>query len=181
MRPTALAVRSLAALLLAVGTAACADMPTQSAGVGLRRPRMSTADARDARLLVCPTAEPASARALIGAEGGTLGARGTSITIPAGAVAVPTLFEVVVPASEYMEVDIHAVGQSEYTFLQPTTITLNFARCPADAVPTGATLDGVYIESGTRRVLERMGGTADKSGHKVTFSTGHLSGYAVAY
>jgi hypothetical protein len=114
-------------------------------------------------------------------DGGTLGARGTSITIPAGAVPTPTAFEVVVPVSPYMEVEIHAVGQAGYAFAQPAAITINYARCPADAVPADAALEGVYVESGTRRVLERMGGTADKTGKKITFSTPHLSGYIVAY
>ncbi len=181
MQTTALAVRSIATLVLALGALGCDDLPTQTAAVEVRRPRMAVADAPAPQLLVCPTQEEASARAVIGPQGGTLGARGTSITIPAGVVPVPTQFEVLVPVSNYMEVEIHAVGQSSYTFAQPATITINYARCPGEAIPAYATLEGAYIESGTRRVLERMGGTTDKTGRKVTFTTGHLSGYAVAY
>jgi hypothetical protein len=55
-----------------------------------------------AQLLVCPTVEAASARAVIGPDGGSVGARGSSI--PAGAVPEPTPFEVVVPVSPFMEV-----------------------------------------------------------------------------
>lgn len=181
MRPPALAVRSLTALVLALGALACDDLPTQSGRANPRRPRLSTADVPALQLLACPTADEARTQAVIGPGGGTLGARGTSITIPAGAVPVPTTFEVVVPVSPYMEVEIHAVGQSTYTFAQPAAITINYARCPADTVPADAVLEGVYVESGTRRVLERMGGTADKSSKKITFSTPHLSGYIVAY
>jgi hypothetical protein len=65
-----------------------------------------------AQLLVCPTVEAASARAVIGPDGGSVGARGSSI--PAGAVPEPTPFEVVVPVSPFMEVGIHAVGRTSY-------------------------------------------------------------------
>jgi len=181
MRPTVLAVRSLTALVLAVA-AACDDLPTQGGHAERRELRLSTTQEAPApRLLACPTNDEARAAAVIGPEGGTLGARGTSITIPAGAVPEPTAFEVVVPVSPYMEIEIHAVGQASYAFAQPAAVTINFARCPDDAVPDGATLEGVYVESGTRRVLEHMGGTADEDGKKITFATPHLSGYIVAY
>ena len=181
MRPTATAIRSIATLVLALGAVACDGLPTPT-GTAKAQPRpVISVDVAAPQLLACPTQDEASDRAVIGPEGGTLGARGTSITIPAGAVPEPTPFELVVPVSEYMEVEIHALGRSSYTFLQPATITINYARCPGDAIPMGAALGGVYIESGTHRVLELMGGTTDKSGHKLTFSTGHLSGYAVAY
>lgn len=182
MRPTVLAVRSVTALVLALVVVACDDLPTQGGGADHRRPLLSTAEAAPAlRLLACPTTDEARERAVIGPQGGTLGARGTSIAIPAGAVPEPTAFEVVVPASPYMEINIHAVGQGSYAFAQPASVTINFARCADDAVPAGATLEGVYVESGTRRVLERMGGTTDKNGKKITFTTPHLSGYIVAY
>ena len=181
MRPTALAARTLTALALALGVAGCDDLPTQSRGTAAVGPQLSTADAPALQLLACPTADEARTRAVIGPDGGTLGARGTSIAIPAGAVPEPTEFEVVVPVSPYMEVEIHAVGQGSYAFARPASITINFARCPDGAVPNDAALEGVYVESGTRRVLERMGGTADKNGKKITFSTPHLSGYIVAY
>ena len=182
MRPTVLAVRSLTALVLALAAVACDDLPTQGGRANRPQPQLSTTgEAPESRLLACPTNDEARDAAVIGPEGGTLGARGTSITIPAGAVPEPTAFEVVVPASPYMEVEIHAVGQASYAFAQPAAVTINFARCPDDAVPEGATLEGVYVESGTRRVLEHMGGTADKNGKKLTFATPHLSGYIVAY
>ena len=181
MRPTALAVRSLTALVLALAAVGCDELPTQTGRLEPRRLQTSTAGSPSLRLLACPTEEEARSHAVIGPDGGTLGARGTSITIPAGAVPVPTQFEVVVPVSPYMEVEIHAVGRGSYTFAQPASITINYARCPDDAVPADAALEGVYVESGTRRVLERMGGTSDKNGHKVTFATPHLSGYIVAY
>ena len=172
------------ALIPVIGTiiavAACADLPTDPGGHGPERLPAATAElaAAEPQLLVCPTAETQRARATIGPEGGYISARGSAITIPPRAVSEPTRFEVVVPASRYMEVEIHAVGMDSYLFAMPVTITINFARCPGDAIPPGAMLEGVYIDD-VDRVLEHMGGRS--SSHKLSFETGHLSGYAVAY
>jgi hypothetical protein len=133
------------------------------------------------QLLVCPTTDRQTASGIIGPDGGIVTARGATLTIPAGAVPVPTQFEVVVPASKYMETDIHAVGVDHYVFQSPVTITINYARCPSGAVPSGASLQGVYVDTATYQVLQQMGGVTYKSSHKVTFSTPHLSGYIVAY
>jgi hypothetical protein len=192
MRPTTpLLRRALAvAVLLSVG-AACADVVTQPDGSAIARaPRFDLVDtttlvAVDSiptpHLLVCPTTDEASASAVIGPAGGTIGARGTTITIPAGAVADSTLFEVVVPVSQYMETRIHAVGVDHYEFARPATITINYARCPSGAVPATAALEGVYVDTSTYQILQQMGGVTDKTGHKVSFQTGHLSGYIIAY
>lgn len=132
-------------------------------------------------LLSCPTdSAQQSATALIGVLGGTLSLGGNSITIPANAVAQPTTFQIVVPPSPHMKVEIHAVGLASFLFQQPVQVTIDYSRCPASAVPAGATLQAVYVDS-TDAVLQQMGGTADPVNRNVTFTTGHLSGYAVAY
>ncbi len=163
-----------------IAVAACADLPTDPGGHGPGRLPAATAEltAAESQLVVCPTAETRRARATVGPEGGYVSARGSSITIPPGAVSEPTLFEVVVPASRYMEIEIHAAGMDSYVFATPATITINFARCPGDAIPPGSVLEGVYIDD-VNQVLEHMGGQS--SSHKLSFQTGHLSGYAVAY
>jgi hypothetical protein len=66
-------------------------------------------------------------------------------------------------------------------FQSPVTVTINYARCPAGVVPDSAALEGAYVDTGSYRVLELMGGVNDRSNHKVVFSTGHLSGYVIAY
>ena len=162
------------AVPLADSTVTLATAPTDSAYELAARPV-------DAELLVCPTNEAASAQGVIGPEGGSIGARGTTISIPAGAVPEPTLFEVVVPASQYLETEIHAVGVEHYVFQQPATITINTARCPDGAIPEFGTLQGAYIDTPTHRILQLMGGVDDRDGHKVSFETGHLSGYVVAF
>ncbi|MEJ7811208.1 MAG: hypothetical protein WKG32_12415 [Gemmatimonadaceae bacterium] len=182
-------MRPLTAVLAVVlALPACGDLTTPTGGPGIERPNLALSTPNDSlaaansgpQLLVCPTVEDHVERALVGPLGGTLGVRGTSISIPPGAVPEPTLFEIAVPASRFMEVEIHAVASSSYLFRQPATITINYARCPDDAAPPAAVLQGVYID-GAKRVLETMPGNADKVAKKMSFQTNHLSGYAVAY
>jgi len=173
-----------AAISIAVG--ACADLTTQTDGRVSEPASFIEGDSAqlaspEPRLLVCQTAETRAARATIGPEGGTISTRGSAITMPPGAVPTPTEFEFVVPASPYMELEIHAVGMDSYIFDKPATITINYARCPGDAVPPDAKLKGVHIDDVSKQVLEVLGGVPDRVGQKISFSTGHLSGYAVAF
>ena len=179
MRHTRLSPRVATAAALAVGLTACTDLSTAPSASPASAPRLTVASGTQVAL--CPSEDGASSRAWIGSEGGRLRARGSSITIPAGAVPEPTLFEIEVPASRYMKVEIHAVGRSDYRFARPATITINFSRCPSGAIPTGATIGGAYVDSATGAVLELMGGTVDWNGDKLSFPTDHLSGYVVAY
>lgn len=163
----------------AIGVAlACAGpAPTSDRSVGAPRRDASATP----QLLDCSDdSTELSPTATIGAIGGTLAFDGDSISIPPGAVLAPTLFQIVVPASPHMKVEIQAVGLSSFIFQKPVQITLDYGRCAAAAVPPGATLQAVYVDS-TDNVLQQMGGTADTVQHQLTFSTGHLSGYAVAY
>lgn len=117
---------------------------------------------------------------VIGPDGGTLAFGDATVSIPANAVAQATPFQIVVPATAEVKAEIHAVGLSTYLFQQPVQVTLDYSRCATDQVPAGATLEGVYVDS-TNTVLQEMGGTVDTVNRTVTFTTGHLSGYAVAY
>jgi hypothetical protein len=133
------------------------------------------------QLLACPSATTQQTTGVVGLLGGILQLGNTTISIPAGAVLLPTLFEIVVPASPYMEVEIHAVGLTSFLFHEPATISIDYSRCGDGAIPDGAQLQGVYIDPITHAVLSEMGGADDRAAQRVTFTTGHLSGYAVAY
>jgi hypothetical protein len=175
--------RWVVSVALLIAASACGDLSTKpTAPVG--PPRFDLADSTGAvvtQLLVCPTNETQRVEGVIGPEGGLLGVRGVSIAIPSGAVAEPTTFEVIVPASSYLETEINAIGSEHYVFEKPATVTVNLARCPVGSIPDWANLKGANIDLATYQVLEVMGGTYDKTGHKVVFSTPHLSGYVVAY
>ena len=129
------------------------------------------------QLLACPTTDQASSRAVIGPDGGSVGARGSVLTLPAGAVAEPTEFEVIVPASQYVEVHVHAVGRESFQFQKPAYISINFARCTS--LPTEK-LQAVYVD-GSGTIAEVMGVGADRVNKKLVFTTPHLSGYAIAW
>jgi hypothetical protein len=168
---------------LIIAASACGDLETKPTAP-TSAPRFDIADTAGAvvtQMLVCPTNETQRAQGIIGPEGGTLTVRGVTIAIPSGAVPEPTAFEVIVPASSYLETEINAIGSEHYVFAVPATITINLARCPAGSIPDWANLKGANIDPATYEVLEVMGGTYDKTGHKVVFPTPHLSGYVVAY
>ena len=175
---------SVAAAIAAVAAAGACTGGTEPRASSPRVPHVRAEvllgpTAAEPQLLVCPTAETESGEAIIGPEGGTFGVRGTLMAVPPGAVADSTLFQIVVPASDFMKVEIHAAGYDTYVFQRPVTVTINYARCGPD-VPDSLELQGVYVDS-ANVVLERMGGLADTFGKKLYFATGHLSGYAVAF
>lgn len=179
MRPHVARLAPVAALAL---LAACGELAERTAPVttGLRR---ETALGSASTLLVCPN-EVASTtgQGLVDVVGGAVnGSRGSSMRAPAGAVAALQEFEIVTPASQYMEIQFNAVGVGHYTFAAPVTVTINYSRCPDSAIPAGATLHAVYIDPDTKQILEDMGGTVDPVARTVTFTTGHFSSYAVAY
>jgi len=184
MRPR-LSPPRVAAALISVAAFGCADLGTQPEPRTGAGPQFEVAEVSGAestvQLLACPTHDAQTAREIIGAGGGSIAARGVSIAIPAGAVSEPTEFEVTVPASPYLEVEIHAIGHDSYQFQQPATITIKYSNCSDNSVVERATLVGAYIDTETEQVLEVMGGYDDKAARRISFTTWHLSGYAVAY
>jgi hypothetical protein len=78
-----------------------------------------------------------------------------------------------------MEVDISVEGAAHFTFQLPVTVTVSYARCDPSAIE-GSTLTVWYIDSVTKALLAPMGGIDNAIARTVTFTTGHLSGYAVA-
>jgi hypothetical protein len=131
-------------------------------------------------LLECPTNETATTSAIVGLLGGSVQLGATGISIPAGALTVPQLFQVTVPASNYMEIDVSAVGFQSFLFQQPVSITIDYSRCNRSNIDN-QTLHVWHIDPLTHQLLEEMGGVVDdKISQHITFTTDHLSGYAVA-
>jgi hypothetical protein len=134
-----------------------------------------------AKLVSCPSKESESSAALVTPlDGGTISVGGTQIAIPAGAVTTPTLFTVTVPASKYVEVEITALGVEHFLFDRDVTITIDYGRCTRSDIDA-APLTAWYIDGITDTPLSPMGGVDDKVARTVTFTTGHLSSYAIAY
>ena len=130
-------------------------------------------------LVECPTNETSTTSALVGLLGGTLQLGGTTVTIPSGALTAPTLIQLTIPASRYMEIDVSAVGFTSFVFQQPISVTIDYSRCNRTDL-NEQTLNVWHIDTLSNQLLENMGGTDDKATRQITFTTGHLSGYAVA-
>ncbi|MDB4874485.1 MAG: hypothetical protein JWM41_931 [Gemmatimonadetes bacterium] len=185
LRGTAVKLRpSILGAGLLLGAAACMDLattPTAATAAAAQSPP-ARADAQSSpQLLVCPATQTQRTTAIVGLLGGIVDLGGARIEIPFGAILQPTLLEIVVPESQYMEVEVHAVGLTSFLFHRAVDITIDYSRCGPDAIPPGAQLQGVYIDGDSKAVLQQMGGVDDRASHSITFSTGHLSGYAVAY
>jgi len=139
----------------------------------------SRTDGSSPSLIECPTNQTSSTSALVGLLGGSVQLGATGIRIPSGALTAPTLIQVTVPASRFMEIDVSAVGFTSFLFQQPVTITIDYSRCNRNDL-NPQTLQVWHIDPVTHQLLENMGGVVDTVAEQITFTTGHLSGYAVA-
>lgn len=131
------------------------------------------------QLLKCSTTETQQTQAIVGPLGGIFALGRHTVNIPAGAVPTPTTFVLTVPAGQYMEVDVTALGVEHYVFDQPITVTIDYSRC-GSLVSASTPLSVWYVAPVTHEPLEHMGGVVDRTAKTVTFTTGHLSGYAIA-
>jgi hypothetical protein len=160
------------AVVAVLAGAACSE-PSSPNGGG---PRLGTAAYTS--LVPCETQAAVTERATIGAAGGTIVVGGATISIPPDAVLGPTEFTVTIPATNARRVDIAATGFEHFIFEQPITVSLDYLRCSPGRIDS-APLAVWYVDNaGT--LLERMPTLDDRNRRRVTFLTGHLSGYAIA-
>ena len=115
---------------------------------------------------------------MLGLLGGIVSLNGSSVLLPLGAVLEPTSIGLTIPASQYMEIRVTANG-SHFLFERPISITIDYSRCPADI--QSKTLKIYEIDPLTKELLEEMGGVDNKLTKRITVSTLHLSGFAIAY
>ena len=168
LRPLGTAVVVLAAFV----AAACAE-PASPEG---RAPALSTSSTQT--LLACENTVERSASATITPQGGTVSVQGVTVDIPAGAVLAPTEIGVRVPAGRFLLADIDAAGFAHFRFEAPITVTMDYAGCPPGQIGQNAL--SVWYVGDDGAMLERMPTLDDRAKKRVTFLTGHLSGYAIA-
>ena len=137
-------------------------------------------DPSQVRLVSCPSTTSSTTQAIIGPLGGIVSLGATTVAIPSGALSVPTLITLTIPASEYMEVDVRANDLLSFVFNKPIGVRIDYSRCNNPVLST-AKLSVWHIDTQSKALLENMGGTNDASSRSITFSTGHLSNYAVAF
>jgi hypothetical protein len=130
-------------------------------------------------LVSCSTDESMSTRATFDNLGGTLSLDGSSVFLPLDALLGPTELELTIPASKYMEISVKANG-GHFDFEQPIFITIDYSRCQRSDL-LWKKLTVWYIDSETKRLIENMGGIDNKLLQRITFTTSHLSGYAIAF
>jgi hypothetical protein len=131
-------------------------------------------------LVACPTTTTLRTQELIGLGGGLVDLAGTTIAIPDGALRLPTLITLTIPASEFMEIDVRANNLTSFLFREPIAVRLDYSRCTD---PTLATRPVTVweIDPQTKRLIEFKGGVDDKASRSITFTTEHLSVYAIAF
>ena len=172
----------VAAFATAVLATGCSDAPTAAPAAPAPEP---TAPAPllwwgGPTLVSCPVYTSQSTTGVIGPLGGLLSLGDFVVDFPAGAVTTPTLFQLTVPASRYMKVDVTAVGLDQFLFDAPISVTIDYSRCPADRT-TGKDLEVWYVSPLLNIPLQNMGGVNDPAARRITFTTDHLSGYVIAY
>ena len=173
--------RFYAALTLALGLAGAVACSTDRA-TGLRPADRSSSFLGlfdDPALIRCPAAEAQTASALIGPLGGVLSAGNTQVVIPANAVLSPTTFNLIVPTSKYVEIEVTTDTSEHYLFSQPVLVTIDYGRCGRSNI-LRAPLTAWNIDPETKALLAPMISLDNKLTQTVTFTTLHFSGYAVA-
>jgi hypothetical protein len=130
-------------------------------------------------LVQCPTSTAASTQATIGPLGGLLSLGGTSVSIPLGALLEPVTISLTIPASQYMEIDVSVAGTDHFVFEQPIVVTLDYSRCSRSNIDL-APLTVWHIDEDSKALLEAMPTVDNKLTRQAIFTTGHLSGYALA-
>lgn len=130
-------------------------------------------------LLECPIDETRSVTDTVDILGGTVELDGHAITLPYGAVALPTVLTLTAPAGKYVELEINANDTESFGFLDAVSIRISYDRCTRSNIDSQL-LTAWYIDHETKALLESMGGTDDKTARTVTFTSDHLSAFAIA-
>lgn len=167
--------RSISVAAAALFLVSC-DAPEPTAALAPGDALRSTTSG--AILLECPTDVTKSVTGTIDLLGGTLELDGHQVVFPANAVLLPTEFTLTVPASNYLEIKVKPVGADSYEFSKPVSLTMSYSRCTRSNVDKKS-LKIFYIDSGTKAILENMGGTDNKTARTVTTDTDHFSGFSV--
>jgi len=167
-----LALASLGAFVACTGSGPDAPAPLEPLPPATQRLTEHT-------LLECPVESTEATSGALGLLGGTLGLVGAQLEVPLGILALPQRFRIEIPASQFMEVSISAIGFGHYLFSGPVTVTIDYSRCP-DSALEGGPLTVYHIDEVTKALLQNMGGVDDRANRRITFTTDHLSGYAIA-
>ena len=169
--------RRFAAVALAAAVTACSE-PTTAPQSPADAPALTETQGATA-LLECRRSFFDITWGLLGPLGGLLSLDGHTLIVPAGALDQLALVTVRTPSTRFVEIEARVNGRDHFQFNQPITIVLDYSRCPDWRIgPEPLTV--WQIDPDTKAFIRDMGGVDDRAARKITFSTDHFSGYAIA-
>jgi hypothetical protein len=171
----------IALCLAAIALVGCSDATRPpDGGLDPDTTQPDTTGISQRRLIECPTSQSASNSLTISnLLGGIVSAAGSSIVIPPLALPAPTLITLTVPVSSFMEIDITANSLASFLFQGNVVVSIDYSRC-LPSVTEGKTLSVWQINPQTKALIGNMNGVNDPAQRRMTFTTNHLSGYAIA-
>ena len=129
--------------------------------------------------VACATSGRKRAHAIIGPAGGSIALGNTVLAVPAGAVAAPQRFDVHLPPSDHLAIEVTAKGFASFRFLTPVSVSVDYSRCgSADLAKRSVAM--WHVDETTGALLERMHSVVDAERRTITFATPHLSVYVMA-
>ena len=183
---------AMAALALSLVTASCDSLPTETSENAIIQqqpaaaPVAAAVQAGDYRLVESApeTGTILDVLKVINLTGGTLGVLSHTLTVPFGAVIVPTIFTMHVPKNGYIEVELHALVQSLLGlidvggkgFLKPVTLSLSYKSAINVTDPSRLRI-ALLNDDGT--IAEILPTTIDTKNKKVSAKLPHFSRYAM--
>ena len=163
-----------------IALAACADPAsiTRNPDAGQLSMSASAGKGKQWKPIACATSGRKKANGVIGPDGGTIRLGNTAFTVPAGALTATQKFEMQVPPSEFLEVEIDAKGHRSFQFQKPVTVTVDYSRCSID--PSKLAVAMWHVDDDTGTLLEQMNTVLDADAKTISFTTPHLSVYIMA-
>ena len=170
-------VRRFAAVAVAAALTACSE-PATAPTVDEPAPNLIGTEASPA-LVECRRTFFDITWGIIGPLGGLLSLDGHSITFPQLALDRLVLVTLRTPSTRFVEVEARVNGRDHFQFAQPVTVVLDYSRCePWEIGPEPLTV--WQIDPETKAFIRDMGGIDDRANKRISFTTDHFSGYAVA-
>ncbi len=170
-------VRRFTTVALAAALTACSE-PTTAPTFDEPAPSLSGTQTASG-LLECRRTLFDVTWGLVGPLGGLISLDGHSISVPPLALDRVVLVALRTPSTRFVEVEARVNGRDHFEFGQPVTVTLDYSRCqPWQIGPEPLTV--WQIDPDTKEFIRDMGGVDDRANRRISFTTDHFSGYAVA-
>jgi hypothetical protein len=170
-------IRRFAVVALAAAVTACSEPTTAPESADVPPTLNETPGATG--LLECRRTFFDITWGLLGPLGGLLSLDGHTLMVPAGALDRFAFVTLRTPSTRFVEVEARVNGQDHFQFNKPVTVVLDYSRCPDWRIgPEPLTV--WQIDPDTKAFIRDMGGVDDRAARKISFTTDHFSGYAIA-